>query len=115
MSLSLAGLTCETCGKDSPNVSVGEVREYLQQLPGWNVLEDSGVNKLTRSFEFCSYANSLVFVNDVAALAEKANHHPFMHFEFRCVRVHWWTHAIGGLHLNDFIMAAKTDELFAAS
>lgn len=83
----------------------------LAQLPGWRVEVRDGVSQLEKTFRFDNYQQSMDFTNRVAALAEAEDHHPALLTEWGKVRVTWWTHAIDGLHHNDFICAAKTDQL----
>ena len=58
------------------------------------------------------FAEALEFTNDVGAIAEEEGHHPAILTEWGRVTVTWWTHKIRGLHRNDFIMAAKTDQIY---
>ena len=60
-----------------------------------------------------NFVEALAFTNAIGALAEAAGHHPALTTEWGRVTVGWWTHAIGGLHRNDFVMAAKTAERYA--
>jgi 4a-hydroxytetrahydrobiopterin dehydratase len=76
-------------------------------------VERDGVRRLERVFTFANFADALAFTNRVGALAEAAGHHPALLTEWGRVTVAWWTHKIGGLHRNDFIMARKTDALTA--
>jgi 4a-hydroxytetrahydrobiopterin dehydratase len=71
-----------------------------------------GTNHLMRVFKFKNFVEALDFTNGVGRIAEIENHHPMIITEWGKVSVHWWTHKIGGLHKNDFIMAAKVDQLF---
>jgi 4a-hydroxytetrahydrobiopterin dehydratase len=73
------------------------------------VLERAGIPRLERVFEFPDFARALTFTNRVGALAEAEGHHPALLTEWGKVTVTWWTHAIRGLHRNDFVMAARTD------
>ena len=75
------------------------------------MLERDGVKRLERVFTFPDFAGALAFTNRVGAIAEAAGHHPALLTEWGRVTVGWWTHAIGGLHRNDFIMAARTEPL----
>lgn len=109
----LAALSCEPCKSGAELLSKTESEVFLAELDGWEIIEESTVKKLKRVFYFRDYAQSMSFVNEVAELAERANHHPEMLVAYGSVAVTWWTHAINGLHKNDFIMAAKT--LLAAS
>jgi 4a-hydroxytetrahydrobiopterin dehydratase len=74
-----------------------------------------GIPHLTRRFAFDNFAHALTFTNRVGDIAEQEGHHPALLTEWGKVTVSWWTHAIGGLHKNDFVMAAKTDEVFRSA
>ncbi len=103
---------CVPCNGNVPQADESEIAGYLTQLPGWKVVEVSGEKRLTRRFAFDNFVHALAFTNRVGALAEQEGHHPALLTEWGRVTVSWWTHAIRGLHTNDFIMAAKTDEAF---
>jgi len=75
------------------------------------VVEREGVRRLERAFTFSDFAAALAFTNRVGAAAEAEGHHPALLTEWGRVTVTWWTHAIRGLHRNDFVMAAKTEAL----
>jgi 4a-hydroxytetrahydrobiopterin dehydratase len=68
--------------------------------------------RLQRAFKFKNYAQSVEFANKIAAIAEEEDHHPLIVLEWGRVTIQWWTHVVKGLHKNDFIMAAKTDQRF---
>ncbi len=70
-----------------------------------------GVEQLEKAFTFRNFSQALDFANAVGELADGANHHPAILVEWGQATVQWWTHTLGGLHRNDFIMAAKTDYL----
>jgi len=108
----LAKKTCVPCEGGVPPASEREIAEYLEQVPEWEVVERDGVKSLERSFRFDDFASALEFTNRVGAAAEEQGHHPLLATTWGKVTVTWWTHAIRGLHENDFVMAAKTDELF---
>ncbi len=103
---------CVPCEGGVASADETEVASYLAQIQGWRVLEVEGVQRITKSFAFSNFARALAFTNRVGGLAEQEGHHPALLTEWGKVTVTWWTHAIGGLHKNDFIMAAKTDEAF---
>ena len=88
-----------------------EVAELLPQVPDWELVEVDGIRRLTRVFPADDFAQALEFTNAVGELAEAEGHHPALLTEWGRTTVTWWTHKIRGLHRNDFIMAAKTDEL----
>jgi 4a-hydroxytetrahydrobiopterin dehydratase len=107
----LAHLSCTPCRAGDAAVSATECAAFLKQLPGWQVLETPAGQRLQRVFPFADFAAALAFTNKVGALAEAAQHHPALSTEWGRVTVTWWTHAIDGLHRNDFIMAKHTDLL----
>ena len=108
---SLAGRKCTACRAGAPLATAAEIADYLPELPDWQLLEIDGSKRLQKIYKFKNFAQALQFTNRVGAVAEQENHHPAILTEWGRVTVSWWTHAIGGLHVNDFIMAAKTDEL----
>lgn len=103
---------CEACQPGSPKVTDAEIEELKPQVPEWELAEINGVPCIKRTFRFDSWMPAVRFTNAIAALAEDENHHPLIRLEWGKVTVSWWTHAIKGLHRNDFIMAAKTNETF---
>jgi 4a-hydroxytetrahydrobiopterin dehydratase len=84
------------------------------QVPEWAVVEREGIPRLERVFEFPDFAQALAFTNRVGEIAEDEGHHPALLTEWGRVTVTWWTHKIRGLHRNDFVMAARTDEVVRA-
>lgn len=109
----LAAFAIKRCKKGAAPMTVGEYTLYLQQLPQWHVTLINGISVLTRDYACPSFASALQLTNRIGELAETADHHPALLTEWGKVTVSWWTHKIGGLHLNDFIMAARCDEVFA--
>jgi 4a-hydroxytetrahydrobiopterin dehydratase len=107
--------TCVACRRDAPTVTDAEIRELQPQVPEWELVEPGGIKRLTRVFRFDDFAQALEFTNTVGELAEEQGHHPALLTEWGRTTVSWWTHKIKGLHRNDFVMAAKTDELFDRS
>ncbi len=88
-----------------------EIQRLLPEVPNWQLKEVNGEKRLERVFKFKDFAEALAFTDKVGALAQEENHHPMLITEWGQVTVDWWTHKVKGLHQNDFIMAAKTDEL----
>ena len=111
MSNNLASEKCEACRADSPRVSAEDARELMREIPEWSVIEQEGVQRLQRIYKFKDFVSALNFTNTVGRIAEEAQHHPLLITEWGRVTVQWWTHSIGGLHRNDFILAARTDRL----
>jgi len=107
--------TCEPCRKGAPTVTPEEIAELHPQVPEWTIVEPGGIPRLERVFTFPDFASALEFTNRVGAIAEAEDHHPALLTEWGRVTVGWWTHKIRGLHRNDFVMAAKTDEAFGSS
>jgi 4a-hydroxytetrahydrobiopterin dehydratase len=101
----------ETLNKDSKALSQDEIQDYLTQLDGWSVQKEKKVDQLVKIYSFKNFMDALEFTNKVGALAEQYNHHPALKTEWGRVEVRWWTHLVDGLHLNDFIMATKTDRI----
>ncbi len=89
-----------------------EVKRYHQQLPDWQLVTEVGEQRIRRVFTFHNFAEALSFTDQVGRIAEQYNHHPALLTEWGKVTVTWWTHKVKGLHLNDFIMAARTDQLY---
>jgi 4a-hydroxytetrahydrobiopterin dehydratase len=104
-------MKCEACRGDEPPLTQQEINEFKPDVPEWEVIEVDGVPRLERVFKFKNFSEALEFTNQVGAIAEEEDHHPKIVTEWGRVEVNWWTHKIKGLHKNDFIMAAKTDQL----
>ena len=109
----LADKSCAACRAGVPPATPAEIAAYLPQLPGWRITEADGIKRLEKSFSCKNFAAALALTNRIAVIAELENHHPAIVTEWGRVTVSWWTHAIAGLHVNDFIMAAKTDRVCA--
>lgn len=114
MNLSLHQEQCEACRSDAICLTVTEAQSYLQTLNGWSLQTADSVMQLHKTFSTKSFAESMAFAQLIGELAESQNHHPSITVQWGKVSVVWWTHKIGGLHRNDVIMAAKTDELWQA-
>ena len=112
MAETLTQATCVACRRDAPTVTDAEIEELRPQIPDWDLVELDGIMRLRRVFAFDDFAQSLDFTRSVGELAEQQGHHPALLTEWGRTTVSWWTHKIKGLHRNDFIMAAKTDELY---
>ncbi|TFG31160.1 4a-hydroxytetrahydrobiopterin dehydratase [Candidatus Thorarchaeota archaeon] len=106
----LASLTCVPCRGGIPPLEAQKVKLMLDVIPGWKKVENS-VDKITKTYKFKDFSKSMEFVNKVAEIAEQENHHPDIFIHWNEVTITAWTHAINGLFDNDFIVAAKIDEL----
>ena len=107
----LKQMKCVACRASEPTLTDEEIGLLHPQIPNWQIKEVDGMKRLERVFKFKNFAQALEFTNKVGVIAEEEDHHPMITTEYGRVTVDWWTHKIGGLHKNDFIMAAKTDEL----
>lgn len=110
----LTRVKCEACHVDAPQVTDDELAAYMREIPDWTPVVIDGVMQLERQFKFRNFKLALNFTNQVGALAEDEGHHPEITTEWGKVTIRWWTHAINGLHKNDFVCAAKTDAVFDA-
>jgi 4a-hydroxytetrahydrobiopterin dehydratase len=111
---SLTSMKCVACRKGEPTVTEAEIDRLHPQVSDWEIVEVDGVKRLERVFPADDFVQALEFTNKVGELAEEEAHHPALLTEWGKTTVTWWTHKIRGLHRNDFIMAAKTDELYRA-
>jgi 4a-hydroxytetrahydrobiopterin dehydratase len=112
MSDDLSSKTCTPCRGGVEPLTRAEAKGYLVQAPGW-ALADEG-QRIERSFKFKNFKEAMDFVAKIGNLAEKEGHHPDISFGWGWAKVSWQTKKIKGLHENDFIMAAKTNELHGA-
>jgi 4a-hydroxytetrahydrobiopterin dehydratase len=103
----LADSNCAPVDKSSHPITVEEARKLMEEVPGWE-MKDSAI---TREFKYKNFSEAMRFVNRVADLAEGQDHHPDIHISYNKVRLDLSTHKIGGLSMNDFIMAAKVNRL----
>ncbi|MGF1742322.1 4a-hydroxytetrahydrobiopterin dehydratase [Vibrio profundum] len=104
-------LRCEACTKESVALSSREVQSMLLELDNWMMVEREGIPQLEKVYTFKNFKLAWAFSNHVAELAEQEFHHPSIVLEWGKVTVTWWSHSIKGLHKNDFICAAKCDQL----
>jgi 4a-hydroxytetrahydrobiopterin dehydratase len=106
----LANKQCQSCNKSTPRVTDAQLDALRRQVPGWELRGE----KLHRQFRFPSFVASIRFVDEMARIAEAEGHHPVFTVNIDKVDVENWTHAIGGLSENDFILAAKLDRAATA-
>jgi 4a-hydroxytetrahydrobiopterin dehydratase len=111
MATTLATGKCIPCKGNEKPLNDEQINQLMPQLAGWQVKEENGEKRLEHEFKRKNFADALAFTNRIGEIAEQEDHHPRIVTEWGKVTVQWWTHKIGGLHQNDFIMAAKTDEL----
>lgn len=97
---------CTPCEGGTPKLEGEELERYAAMLPSWSVVEGSRIEK---EYRFPDFVQALAFVNRLGEAAEAEGHHPDVFLAWGKVKVTLWTHAIGGLSENDFILAAKAD------
>ncbi|HEY1786348.1 MAG TPA: 4a-hydroxytetrahydrobiopterin dehydratase [Pirellulales bacterium] len=101
---------CLPCEGGVPKYALGEAAAQLEKLPDWTLVH--GGQRIRRQWVVKNFMAGIDFFNRVAQVAEQDGHHPDLHLEgYRNVAIELWTHAIGGLSENDFILAAKIDRL----
>jgi len=103
--------TCVPCRGGVPVLTDAEIAQFMPEVPAWNVVDRDGIKRLRRVFSFPDFKSAMAFAVAVGELAEREQHHPDLLVAWGKVEVETWTHKIGGLHQNDFILAAKVNEL----
>jgi 4a-hydroxytetrahydrobiopterin dehydratase len=106
----LAAKKCVSCEGGVPKYTRAEAEEQLKNLLGWQLTSDG--QRIRKQWNAKNFMAAIDFFKSIAKVAETEDHHPDLHLEnYRQVKVEIWTHAIGGLSENDFILAAKIDRL----
>lgn len=107
--MSLHDKKCIPCETKIPPMEPTDIEKYLAELKSpWNVVDNK---KISQEFKFKDFTEAIAFVNKMAELAESEGHHPDIHIFYNKVLVEIWTHFIGGLSENDFILASKIELL----
>ena len=110
----LNDLQCISCRVDEDKLNEPDSQLLNRQVPEWTIKKRNEIQQLERAFTFKNFKYAIEFTNKVAVMAEEQAHHPKLTTEWGMVTVTWWSHKLAGLHQNDFICAAKTDELICA-
>jgi 4a-hydroxytetrahydrobiopterin dehydratase len=112
--MSLKDQHCVELEKGTPALDEARIAALMPQLSGWTVDAPpaGGPRTLRKRYEFADFAGAMAFVNKLAGVAESEQHHPDFSVHYNRVDVSSWTHTVGGLSENDFILAAKLDSLF---
>src|SRR3989338_3604813 len=109
MTTKLTEKKCVPCEHWIPPLKGEKIKQYLSQLKlAWEVVEEK---KIKHKFKFKGFSEAMDFINKVAKITEKENHHPNICIYYNKVNITLWTHFISGLHENDFILAAKIEKL----
>lgn len=98
----------------TPTLPPAEIDQLSQQVPGWQVVEQDGHLTLTTTLRFKGFMPGVELVNKIARIAEAEAHHPDLHLSYGSLRVELWTHVARGLTENDFVLAAKIDQVSRA-
>lgn len=107
--MDLISQKCVPCEGGTKPLTKEEANPYLEEVKNWQLEEDD--KKIERKFKFKDFKEALDFVNKVGEIAEQEGHHPDIELGYGKVEIELWTHAIGGLSVNDFILAAKINKL----
>lgn len=107
--MDLLNKKCVPCEGVTQPMTKEESQKYLAEVLGWSVIEEG--KKISKEFSFPDFVGAIKFINSVAVVAEQEGHHPDLHIFYNKVQIELWTHAIGGLSENDFILAAKINNM----
>jgi len=104
---------CIPCEGGAPSLDLSEIHKYQKKIDGWDVKQnEKKIYCLEKNFKFKNFLDSQNFINKVSEISEKENHHPDISFGWGYAKIIVTTHAIEGLSENDFILAAKIDQIF---
>ncbi len=112
MATTLVDEHCVRVTRSAKRITESERDALLDQIPDWRCVIRDDIERLERVFRFADFAGALEFTNRLGAQAQAEDHHPAILTEWGRVTVGWWTHVVGGLHRNDFVMAAHTDRVY---
>jgi 4a-hydroxytetrahydrobiopterin dehydratase len=111
----LAQEHCVPITATSQRLKMEEASELLPQVNGWKISNQGEEPRLEKTYPFEDFKQALEFTQRIGNVADQENHHPALLTEWGKVTVDLWTHKIKGLHRNDFVMAAKCDEVYSQS
>jgi 4a-hydroxytetrahydrobiopterin dehydratase len=109
MATDLTAKQCVACHGGMPALTPEEIARLMPQLHGWRIEDEK---KLVKTYRFKDFVQAVDFVNAITPVIEAEGHHPTLTVRWGAVRVSYWTHAIDALTENDFIMAAKLDQIY---
>lgn len=105
-------MKCIPCSKTDPVVGEEELPELLAQIPEWRRTSLDETWVIERTYRFEKYLSGAAFVRIISEESEREGHHPEICLGWKWVRVRWWTHVLKGVHVNDFILAARTEKIY---
>ena len=100
---------CVPCEKDTVPLFKPRAEELMKEIPSWSLSADA--KKISKKFTFKDFVDAMQFANEITSIAEAEGHHPDLWIGWGRVEIELSTHSIGGLSENDFILAAKIDQL----
>lgn len=103
---------CQSSITGAKGLTPSQISQLLAELSAWELHQETKIPRLSKVYKFTDYRSGLDFAMALGMLAETENHHPLIEISWGEVMVQWWSHALAGLHRNDFIMAAKTEALY---
>ncbi len=109
--LPLADRNCRHRSKNDPDLTPDQIDAWLKEIDAWEISHNGKKTVLEKIFDFSNFSEGINFAAEIAKLANKEDHHPELLISWGKVRVHWWTHTVDGLSENDFILAAKLDQI----
>lgn len=111
---SLATEQCADTFPDTSPATAADIAALSRQVPDWQIIHgDDDIPRLWKTFRFRDFNGAIQFSVRLGSISDGEMHHPRLLVEWGHVGVEWWTHKIGALHRNDFVMASKTDALYA--
>ncbi len=109
---SILQMKCIPCEGGIPPMPLEKINRYLKQIEDWSLEEQFGIYQITKEYKFKNFKEAINFINKVADIAEAEGHHPDIYlYSYKRVKLTLYTHTISGLHENDFIVAAKVDNM----
>ena len=108
----LSNMPLNATHQESFTLTLPEWETMLSLIPNWRVIKPEKIEQLSRVFLVDDYNQAMVLANRISRLSDMCDHHPTLIIKWGSVTVIWWSHVISGLHKNDCIMAAKTDEIY---
>ena len=105
---------CEACRVGAPSVTAEEIKEFQPKVPEWQIVNENNIPKLDRVFKFKNFKEAIEFVNKVAEIANKYDHHPDIHIFYNRVLIELTTHEINGISDKDYGVASEMEKLVAS-
>ena len=110
-SIPLHSRHCQHRNSEADRLDADVVQSYLELINGWSLDDGNEVDSISKQIQVEDFDAALALALKLGNLADQQDHHPQLIIEWGKVKVSWWTHSVGGLSENDFIMAARVDQL----